>query len=77
MRRLRQNVENLQMHIIEYRYRPDFRSPMTEWKEHHVAGTVEDAELELRHLERMDRKDRADGLVAWWEKTEYRIVPEH
>lgn len=65
------------MYIIEYRYRPGFREPLTDWKEHHASDSEADALAEIRYLERMDRKDRADGLAAWWERTEYRVVSKH
>lgn len=64
-------------HIVEYRYRPDFRSPLTEWKKHHKSDSEADALAEIKYLQKSDDADRADGMIALWEKTEYRAVPEH
>ena len=61
-------------HIVEYRYRPDFRSPMTEWKKHHKSDSEADALEEIQYLKGLDDADREDGLVAWWDNTEYRIA---
>lgn len=61
-------------YIVEYRYKPGFREPLTEWKYHHKSDSEADALEEIRYLERTDRQDRAEGLMSWWEKTEYRVA---
>ena len=75
MRRLRQNVGNLQMaYIIEYRYRLELGQQWTEWKEHHTTDSVEEAGREMHYLEQMEGEDRAEGLLSRWEETQYRVV---
>lgn len=64
------------MYIIEYRYR-SYRQPWTDWKEHHSAATKEEALEAIEYLELTELEDRADGLAAWGEKTEYRVVSKH
>ena len=62
------------MYRIEYRYRLELGQRWTDWKEHHAATTKEEALEAVRYLERMEREDRADGLLARFEETQYRVA---
>lgn len=62
------------MHIIEYRYRLVLGQQWTEWREHHAAESEAEAVEAVRYLEQSEREDRADGLLARFEETQYRIV---
>lgn len=62
------------MYRIEYRYRLELGQRWTDWKEHHATTTKEEALEAVRYLERMEREDRADGLLSRWEETQYRVA---
>lgn len=61
-------------HIVEYRFKSGFRERWSEWKEHHASDSEEDALAEIRYLQGLDRADRKEGLVAWWDETQYRVA---
>lgn len=61
-------------YVVEYRYRFELGQKFTDWKEHHATSTKEEALEAIEYLERMELEDRADGLLARFEETQYRVV---
>lgn len=63
------------MVIVESRTK-SFRTPWSEWSIHHEQPNRADAEESIAYLKASDESDRKSGLIAWHERTEYRIKPE-
>ena len=61
-------------YMVEYRIKSGFRERWSEWKEHHRSDSEADALEEIKYLQGLDDADREEGLVAWWDNTEYRIA---
>ena len=64
-------------YVVEYRYRFELGQKFTDWKEHHTADSEAEALEAVRYLELSELEDRADGLLARFEETQYRVVPKH